>query len=129
MDEPAHFEPASTRERRSPMGSLEIVVTESATGKLRASPRARIGETVTWIFEGKLAGRKLAVVRKNGPSTRFLPESGQPDEISGQPFREREGEEDFEYVIVEIIGNEDNELPWAAGRMGECIKHPGPPTD
>jgi len=28
MDEPAHFEPASTRERRSPMGSLEIVVTE-----------------------------------------------------------------------------------------------------
>lgn len=114
------------------MGSLEIVVTESPTGKLRASPRSHRGETVTWIFKGKLAGKNLAVFRKekDGPITLFAtPEPEQPNQISGQPFpgNGREGEEDFEYVIVDMSKREEP-LPWATGDMGECIKHPGPPS-
>lgn len=112
------------------MGSIEIEVTKLGNGKLRASPIAHREDTVTWIFKGftdeELKG--LEVHSTNRVPTMAFKTGPQLGQIKDIPFPlNRKEVDDFEYVIVQVIDNKENELSWADERMGECVKHPVPP--
>ncbi len=114
------------------MGETFIVIeeTQSADGKtqLRAGSAASRGDTVTWIFKGKLAEQDLRVRNKQDHSIIFATRP-RPGEVSDVPFpikgmeSPERMEPPFEY---EIIDSKGVPIPWANG-SGECIKHPGPP--
>src|SRR6476659_11472457 len=100
------------------MGTIEIEVTQLANGKLRASPVARRGDTVTWIFKGFAQGvLKLRKIIKTPTSSLadFEVSSSAPRTVSLIPFPVGGNEVEFEYMIVDKSGKQ---IEWEHGDKG-----------